>query len=190
MRQVFNVSPDASAWVNGKEVENSYILEDGDSLEFTRTFGHKGGLHDFWSRNELIEFFGESEFRQMEQAGMKLSSQPVMTAGDVVTWNQWLRERVEAPSQKLFVRVDIESESITFRGKTYDIDQQLAAVVKCLVEARGMPCSTTDMKEAYPEYMVDNRLDTTIRRKLITHKSGIGHFIRSDTRGYRLQNDG
>ena len=57
LRKVFNIPADASAWVNGKGVERSYILEDGDNLELVQTFGHKGGLQHYWSRDELIEFF-------------------------------------------------------------------------------------------------------------------------------------
>ena len=84
------------------------------------------------------------------------------------------------------VEVDIENEAVTFKGKTFDIDQQVAAVLKCLLDANGERRSQNDMRRAYPRYIVDQRLDDTIRRKLVRHKSGVGTFIKSDTRGYWL----
>lgn len=187
LREVFNVPADASAFVNGEEVTRDHVLAAGDNLEFVQEFGQKGGLHDYWSRAELVEFFGEDEVRQMEEAGMKLTPRPVLTADEVISWGKWLRDRQHDPSSTIPVRVDIKSGTITVHGKSFDIDQQMAAVVKCLVEARGHRCSTSDIRKKYPHYIIDERLDTTIRRKLIRHKSGIGHFIDSDTRGYRLK---
>ena len=184
--EVFNLPADAVALVNGKEVTRDHILADGDNLEFTRTFGQKGGLHDFWSEEELREFFGDKEVQQMVEAGMKPTARPVMSAGEVVSWGKWLRDRQHDPAHTLHVRVDIENESITIRGKTFDIDQQMAAVVKCLLDAKGELRSTKDMKNDYPGYIVDERLDMTITRKLRPHRSGIGDYIKSDRRGYWL----
>ena len=85
------------------------------------------------------------------------------------------------------VVVDIEGEAITFRGKTFDIDQQMATVVQCLLDANGERRSQSDMRRIFPHYVVDERLDTTIRRKLKRHRSGIGEYINSDTRGFWLE---
>ncbi|APZ93285.1 hypothetical protein [Fuerstiella marisgermanici] len=82
------------------------------------------------------------------------------------------------------VVVDIADEAITLRGKTFDIDQQMAAVVQCLLDSNGERRSQSDMRRTYPKHIVDERLDTTIRRKLKRHKSGIGEYINSDTRGF------
>ena len=186
LREVFNVPADASAWVNGVEVTKDHLLADGDNLEFARTFGQKGGIHDYWSANELAEFFGEDEVEQMNNAGMKLTDRQVLSADEVLSWGKWLRDRDHDPSHTLPVRVDIQNETITVRGKPFEIDQQMAAVVKCLIEARGHRCTTGEMKKEYPQYVLDERLYATINRKLRPHRSGIGEFIKSDRHGFWL----
>lgn len=42
LRQAFNISSEASALIGGKEVEDDYILETGDHLEFFKASGVKG----------------------------------------------------------------------------------------------------------------------------------------------------
>jgi hypothetical protein len=186
LRDVFNVPADASALVNGKDVRRNHMLADGDTLEFVRTFGQKGGIHDYWSENELMEFFGEDEVEQMKNGGMKLTNRPVLSADEVMSWGKWLRDRQHDPSLTIPVRVDIKNTAITVSGKTFDIDQQMAAVVQCLIEARGHRCTTKEMRKEYPRYILDERLDLTINRKLRPHRSGIGKFIKSDKHGFRL----
>ena len=188
LREVFNIPAEAEALVNGKRVTKDHVLVDGSNLEFVKIHGRKGGGKDFWSEDELKEFFSAEEMQQMMEAGMKLTSQPVLLGDEVVSWRKWLRDRNHDPTNTVHVHVDIKNGSITIHGKTYEIDQQMAAVVKCLLDAGGELRSTKDMKKECPQYILDERLDTTIRRKLINHKSGIGKFIiTGDTRGYRLK---
>lgn len=186
LREVFNIPDGASAFVEGEEVPGDHILADGSTLEFVRTCGCKGGHHDYWSEEELRAFFGDEEVQKMKDAGMKLTPRPVLLADEVISWGRWLWDRQHDPSHTLHVCVDIENESITLNGKTFDIDKQLAAVIQCLLDAKGERRSQEDMKEAYPTYITRKRLDTIIRNKLFGHKSGIGNLIDSDTRGYRL----
>ncbi len=42
LQQALNIDLTAQAVVNGNTVQNSYMLEDGDSLEFLKTGGRKG----------------------------------------------------------------------------------------------------------------------------------------------------
>ena len=122
----------------------------------------------------------------MQDAGMKFTHQPVLSAEDVVRWNQWLRDRDRDASRIAPVRVDIENESLTFRGKEFEIDRQMAAVMQCLINARGHRCSTSEMKERFPQFIMDERLDLTIKRKLKEHPSGIGKYIDSNRKGFQL----
>jgi hypothetical protein len=186
LREVFNVPESASAFLNGHETGRHELLKDGDTLEFMQAFGQKGGLHDYWSEKELIGFFGSAAVRKMQKAGMELTPQPVLAAEEVVRWGQWLRGREHAPSSTIPVRVDIENEWIEFQGKTFELDRQMAAVVQCLIEAQGHRCSTSEMKDSYPQCIMDERLDLTIKRRLKPHHSGIGDYIQSDRHGYRL----
>ena len=93
---------------------------------------------------------------------------------------------VDVPD-KFPLSVDIEKETITFNGVVYQLDLQLAAVVQFLIDANGEIRSQSDMKKSMPDYCLDARLDLTIKRNLKTHPSGIGEFIESSRKGFRLK---
>lgn len=186
LRQAFNIPQDAVALVGGQKVTFDYILSEGESVEFIKENGRKGGLQDFWSEAELLRLFGSETLETMKQNGFILKPHLVATADEVIAWQQWLMDRSTEPKYAIPVQIDLELETITVQGVQYDIDQQLAAVVQCLLDAKGECRSTTQMKMAYPDYIFDERLDLTISRKLKKHKSGIGNFLRSDKRGYQL----
>jgi len=186
LREVFNIPEDAVAIVGGKQVSFDYILSDEESIEFVKENGSKGGLQDYWSEAELLRLFGPESLESMKQNGFKLKPHLVATDDDVIAWQQWLVDRSVEPTKIIPVQVDVAAETITVSSVLYEIDQQLAAVVQCLIDAKGERRSTSEMKLAYPDYILDERLDTTISRRLKTHKSGIGSFIKSDTKGYRL----
>lgn len=187
LREVFNIPHDAVAFVDGKTVDSEYILSEGESVEFVQENGRKGGIQDFWSEAELLRFFGPESLGLMKQHGFQLSPHLAATADEVIAWQQWLMDRSTDPTMTIAVQVDVASGTITVSGVQYEIDQQLAAVVQCLLDAKGEPRSTTQMKLAYPNYVFDERLDMTIKRKLKIHISGIGQFIKSDRKGYRLE---
>lgn len=186
LRDVFNIPDDAQAFVAGKLVDGDHIVANGDNVEFVRTFGRKGGLHDLWSEDELRQLWGGDTVNERIAAGMTFTHRPCLTSHEVVRWNDWKGDGSEECHRQTIIEVDIEDEYIVVNGKAYDIDQQLAAIVKCLVDANGERRSQRDIKEQFPTYVVNERIDNIIRRKLITHKSGVGRFIRSDTRGFRL----
>lgn len=188
LRDAFNIPEDAQALVEGTEVNGDYIVADGDTVEFARSFGRKGGLHDFWSEAEVLQFFSGEEMDELLKAGLQFTLRPTLTSEEIVEWSHRLRSREQQQVRRIPVSVDIENETVVVYGKTFYIDQQLAAVVKCLLDANGERRSQRDMKQLFPKYIIDDRIDTTIRRKLINHKSGVGRFIQSDTRGYRLVN--
>lgn len=186
LHQVFNIPHDAVALVGGQKVTFDYILSEGESVEFIKENGRKGGLQDFWSEAELLRLFGSESLESMKQNGFKLKPRLTATADEVIAWQQWLTDRSNEPKNAIPVQVDIDSETITVQGVQYEINQQLAAVVQCLLDAKGEPRSINQMKKAYPDHIFDERLDITISRKLKKHKSGIGEFLRSDKKGYRL----
>lgn len=158
-----------AAFKYGNDVEEAVHSElFGWLEEYTDSLGN--------NLNELIE----NARTGSESAVMELASE------EIVEWSQRLRSRVLQQVCSIPVSVDIENETVVVFGKAFDIDQQLAAVVKCLLEANGERRSQRDMKHRFPKYIIDDRLDNTIRRKLNKHKSGIGRFIESDTRGYRM----
>ncbi|EMI55210.1 helix-turn-helix domain-containing protein [Rhodopirellula sallentina] len=69
LRDVFNLSLDLTALVNGVARDDATILENGDAVEFCRDFGTKGGVHDFWSQSELIELLGPEAIDELKELG-------------------------------------------------------------------------------------------------------------------------
>jgi hypothetical protein len=186
LREVFNIPKDAVPWIGGEIVSLDRILNDGESVEFVKEYGQKGGLQDLWSEAELLMLFGHAALDAIKQNGFNLRPHLAATASEVIAWQHWLQDRSTEPSKTLPIEVDIKSERLIVNGVQYELEQDLAAVVQCLLDAKGEPRSTTQMKLAYPQWIVDERLDIRIRRKLRQHKSGIGHFLKSDKKGYRL----
>ena len=165
LRVVFNIPRDAVALVNGEKVTFDYTLSDGENLEFVQEDGRKGGLQDFWSEAELLRFLGPESLESMKQNGFQLKPQLVATADEVIAWQQWLMDGSTDPVKAIPVQVDVASETIIVSGVQYEIDKQLAAVVQCLLDAKGEPRSTTQMKSAFPKEITVDRLDSTIKKK-------------------------
>ncbi len=187
LREVFNIHPDASAYVNGQIVDDAYVLRDGDCLEFVRTLGQKGGLQEYWSEDEVIELFGEETFEAMRGAGLAFTPQPVLDAEGVAAWTRWLANNDYHPQQTIPVVVNEDTETIIVRGKAFHLERQLGLIVKCLIQARGEIRSTAEIKKTFPGEPWDDRLDLTIQRKLIRHVSGIGKFVETvSKKGYRI----
>lgn len=188
LREVFNISVSAAAFVNDRSVAEDHVLEDGDILEFSVLWGHKGGLPDFLSERELIELFGQEEVAAMRQAGLTFTPHLVIPSAAVASWAKWLADKTQTRSQTPTIVVDIEKEQVTLRGKTYHLDREVAIVAKCLIDAKGEIRSTADIRNAFPKEPLAERLDLAINRKLLKHPSGIGDLFESvSKRGYRLK---
>jgi hypothetical protein len=63
LKEPLNIDPRALALVNGRDVAASYILKQGDQLEFVRLAGEKGGdrvcgatltVSEAWAHNPMI----------------------------------------------------------------------------------------------------------------------------------------
>jgi hypothetical protein len=48
LKEPLNIDPRALALVNSRDVAASYILKQGDQLEFVRLAGEKGGVRVWW----------------------------------------------------------------------------------------------------------------------------------------------
>jgi DNA-binding response OmpR family regulator len=135
-----------------------------------------------------MELFGQERLAAMQQAGLKLARQPVLTRDEVMVWSNWKTGKTHRPTTSANVVVDVENEEVVIRGKTYQLDRTLALIAKCLIDANGEIRSTTDIKNTFPDEAWEDRLDLTINRKLMRHPSGIGDLIESvGKKGYRLR---
>ena len=186
LRDILNVPSHYISYLDGRLVSNNYVLNrENKVLEFVKPFGNKGGLPDFWSENELLEFFGDNAMKRMMEAGLDLESNSVIPKSEVISWNDWLHNS-EEPRLEIPARVDIKKEIIQMNGVNYRVDQEMAAIVKCILDAKGAWITTAEMQKKYPEYILNDRIDNVIRRKLFTHKSGIGDYIEGSWKGYHL----
>ena len=187
IRQAFNIPDWAIAFVNGSQVDYDHKLESGDILESVQKQGRKGGLQDYWSEAEVLRLFGPESLLLIKQNGFKPKSKLVFEADDVISWQKWLSDRSIDPKKSVPVQANIDGCTITVLGIEHSVDQQIAAVVQVLIDANGEVRSTRQMKEAYPEHILDDRLDLVIKRKLRNHPSGIWVFFSIDKKGYRMQ---
>ena len=185
LRDVFNIPSGASAFLNGEQVENATVLSSGDSVEFVRQYGCKG-TQNCWTEEELIQHLGRDAVQRMKDAGMELTPRPVLTETELSKWISWLNDQSQRPSDSIHVEVSIEGEWIAVGGKQFPINQNEAAIVQCLLESNGESRSQSDMKKQFPQFILEERVDNTIRRSLKGHASGIGKFIYSDHKGFRL----
>jgi len=187
LKDVFTVHYTHSSWVNGRSCNDATILRDGDNLEFGQAVGSKGGIPDFVSESEIRQLYGDVGFDRLMNAGLKSSMQPVFSGLEVMGFGRELSNSA-TPARPIPVSVDVEAETITFNGTTYDCDRSITLVLKCLIDARGEIRSTGDIKRAFPDEPWEERLDLTINRKLMEHRSGVGSLVESvKTRGYRLR---
>jgi|GEM_PF-2788170 len=185
LRDVFNIPAEADALVDGATRPFDHVLHDGDCLEFVSRNGRKG-MQEFWSEDELIQHLGDAEFERMKEAGLELTPRPVLTSCELAKWEKWLRDENVHPRDMIHVAVSIEKEWISVEGKQFPMKQNECAIVNCLLEAKGEPRSQNDIRARYSNYSFEERIDNTIRRSLKGHASGIGKFIYSDSKGFRL----
>lgn len=187
LTDICNLTPDLSGWVNGIACDGSTVLRNGDNLEFGKDFGKKGGIPDFVSETEVRQMYGDDGFQLLKNAGLKSSMQPVFSGLEVMGFGRSLNNDA-VPLKRLPTSVDVEAETVTFNDTTYDCDRSIALVLKCLIDARGEIRSTGDIKRAFPDEPWEERLDLTIKRKLLEHQSGVGQFVESvSKRGYRFR---
>lgn len=67
LRIVFNIPPSAIGLVNGHRVSSSHVLAEGDNLEFLKPSGRKGGVHEYWSEDEVAQIFGAKAVDEMRK---------------------------------------------------------------------------------------------------------------------------
>lgn len=187
LRDAFNLSAEHVANVNGHQCENEEVLQNGDTLEFINEFGCKGGVQEFVSETELRQLFGDDGFERLRKAGLKSSMQPVFRFEQVLEFQGLVAQNGTTP-KPLQIIVNADEETLTYKGKTFACERSIALVLKCLIDAGGEIRSTSDIRNTFPTELFENRLDITIKRKLISHHSGVGDLVESvKTRGFRFR---
>lgn len=187
LRDAFNFSTEHVAEVNGRRCEDKEVLQKGDTLELIKEFGHKGGIQDFVSENEIRQLFGDDGFERLRKAGLKSSMQPVFRFEQVLEFQGLVAQNGTTP-KPLPITVNPDEETLTYKGRTFECERSVALVLKCLIDAGGEIRSTSDIRNTFSTEPLEDRLDLTIKRKLIPHHSGVGDLVESvQTRGFRFR---
>lgn len=185
LREIFNIPEEADALIGGEKVSDDRILQEGESLEFLRPWGVKGG-QELYTEDEILQLIGADGYEAMLRMGIKPKQHEAITLEDLAKYYQCKADPSLTPERIAPIKVDRNKCTITINKITFPIEPVFAAFVQCILDAKGEIRSTSDIKTAYPE-IIDNRLDTIIKRFLITHESGIGQYIQSvSKKGYRL----
>lgn len=177
------------AFVNGGLVPTDYVLENNDRLELVRQSGSKG-LQNIFDRGELQRIWGEEGIARLIEAGHLDHDYGQLTISEFISLNRWLNDPANQPMQFIDLEVFIEEERLRFGDKTWPIEQEAAAILKCLFDAGGQIRSTSDIRSQCRKWIFSERLDDVINRKLKNHPSGIGKLIvPKKGKGFRLLKD-
>ncbi len=126
LRDAFNIPEDAQAFVGGTEVNRDHVVSDGDTVEFVRTFGRKGGLHDFWSVQEITALLGSTAVHDMAEMEIVPVSQTVFTSQQVNEYLGQLGNRQIPERNRKSIIVDFESMTLTCLDQgPYAIDKTM-----------------------------------------------------------------
>lgn len=117
LRDAFNIPEDAQALVGGTEVSGDHVVANGETVEFVRTFGRKGGLHDFWSEREVTELFGASAIADMADMEIRPVSERVFTSQQLNEYLLRLTKPNETKPQPSPLVVDLSSMMLTYCGQ-------------------------------------------------------------------------
>ncbi|MEZ6048758.1 MAG: helix-turn-helix domain-containing protein [Planctomycetaceae bacterium] len=86
LRDVLNIPPDAEAIVNDMEVGPELRVRDGDTVEFVRVIGRKGGINEFWSESEVTDVFGADAVEEMRGLGIEPVQVTVYTSDQIASF--------------------------------------------------------------------------------------------------------
>lgn len=126
LRDSFNISAKAVGLVNGRQRPDDSVLEAGDHLEFCQASGQKGGLHDFWSKSEVMELFGADAIEELREMGIEPVKEPVFTREQIAAWQA--ARRTGRPKDGASERLVVDFSTMTMQyGKQgpYPFDSTL-----------------------------------------------------------------
>jgi len=109
LKEVLNVSPDAIALVNGKQVPSGHRLVEGDNLEFVSPQGEKG-LGDLLTAPDLIERWriSEEQYHELLKRGLPtLCLEGGATFHPEVAVDDWMRRLSTSESDSSTISADL-----------------------------------------------------------------------------------
>lgn len=186
-----NITDAHVATINEKPVEDDFVLQEGDVLEFFGD-GFKG-LGDLLTPSQLMERWGitQEQYQHWLEEGLPAET---LLNGDVrhfeMAVDEWCRtrhalavaSRSEATSR---MAVDLDAGTATLDGMAYPLERVYLLILESLLRRPNSYVTSSDMKSDHPVLGADPRLDRTIRN-FKRDCPPLGGLIHSTTRGYRL----
>ncbi|HBN74740.1 MAG TPA: hypothetical protein DD473_02735 [Planctomycetaceae bacterium] len=186
LKEVLNLPSVIDAYVNCKRVGEDYVLAADDRLEFLKEGGSKG-LQNSLDPEEFKRIWGEEGIARLIEAGHLNEDNGPLPISEFISLNRWLTDPANHPSNFVDMQVDVEQGAFVFNNTLYEIDIELAAVLKCLHEANGEFRTQRQIKSRFEHVKFFGRLDKKITAILLPHASGVGRIIESSSAGYRLK---
>jgi hypothetical protein len=173
LRDAFNIPADALALIGGAEVSGDHVVANGETVEFVRTFGRKGGLHDFWSEREVTELFGASAIQDMADMEIRPVNESVFTSQQLNNYLLRLTEPKEKKPQPSPLVVDFSSMTLTYCDQA-PIEIEHSLIFRLLnrlnVRPRHYVRLDTLKRDVWKDELVDdetvNRTARRLRKKL------------------------
>jgi hypothetical protein len=187
LREIFNIPKEADALIGGEKVSEDRILEAGEALEFVKERGVKGG-QGLYTEEDILELIGADGYEAMLRMGIKPTQHEAITREDLAKYYQCKEDPSLTPEKIAPIKVDRKKHMITVNEAECQIEPELADIVQCLLNAKGEPRPTKEINKQCGEIFGD-RLDVLIKRKLKTHPSKVGDYLRSNWRGFWLVSD-
>ena len=126
LAEVYNIPPNAAAWLNGTKVNDEHRVAAGDNLEFSRASGCKGS-HEFWSEKEIAELLGSAVFDL--DHGIEPHLEMIYSKNDFIALsNLKVGARTGENDLSIFVddeRMELIFDDVTYSGFTNTVDFRL-----------------------------------------------------------------
>ncbi|KAA5538606.1 winged helix-turn-helix domain-containing protein [Roseiconus nitratireducens] len=168
LKDAFNIPDDAEALVDGREVDEDYMIRNGETLEFVRTLGHKGGLHDFWSMREVAELLGVDAIQVMSELGINPISQSVFTSEQIGKYISTIKSKNNSTQSLSNLIVDFSSMTLKC-GKQGPFEIDNSVIFRLLNRLNARPCHYVHLDNLKrdvwkDEFIDDDTVHRTARR--------------------------
>ncbi|MCD0459570.1 transcriptional regulator [Roseiconus lacunae] len=192
LKDAFNIPNDALALVDGESVDRDFIMTDQSNLEFVRTVGHKGGLHEFWSEQEVTVLLGPEAVQSMKAMDIHPVNEQVFTSKQICEYLSNLRNSETQSKRRSPLVVDFSTMTLSFGNQgTFEINGSLTFKLLNRLNARPFQFIHIDIlkNDVWNDDLVeDETVNRTARRlrKVLAEMNVSGVELKTQDRRWAL----